>query len=42
VPAVVWGGGVAACGPARMHERAVAGRNVVAPEALLAGVAELV
>jgi 2,3-bisphosphoglycerate-independent phosphoglycerate mutase len=42
VPAVVWGGGVSACGPARMHERAVAGSDVVAPEALLAGVAELV
>jgi 2,3-bisphosphoglycerate-independent phosphoglycerate mutase len=42
VPALVWGGGVAPCGPDRMHERAVAGANVVAPDALLAGVAELV
>jgi len=40
VPAVVWG--AEACGPDRMHERAVAGLDVVEPDALLARAAEAV
>jgi 2,3-bisphosphoglycerate-independent phosphoglycerate mutase len=42
VPAVVWGPGMEACGARRMHERAVAGAEVVQPGALLARVAEVV
>jgi hypothetical protein len=39
---VLWGEGVEASGPERLHERAAAGADVVEPRALLARVIEVV
>jgi 2,3-bisphosphoglycerate-independent phosphoglycerate mutase len=39
VPAAVWGAGVAAAGPDRVHERAVSDAELIEPAALLATVA---